>query len=519
MSASRIKAFDRSCRLIAVMAILLALVATATATPTPTPIAGPVSDNSAGTGPVAASTIPGTVEPAASDTHGLFLISIVAIQGIGATNSTGASSAFLCLPGTPGPWISIGDWSCDGGESDQIHVAAAYRFTTASDAPGEPFTWSFSSTPCGSPTAETFKASVINTLYSNINTTPFDGVEATPTCNLGTAGSAVVSPAITTTKDNDLIVGVFDAAGFGQSLILPASGSDLGPLVSQSNSGQGPDNFTAFANTADIGTFNHGEFGAAGVYGPFTATQAAAGESLGLTLGMVTPPPQAIVSGAPIRISRAPGSTVDGGTFQVCDISGGQMTTSSVTISFDNADLFTSATLTGTEGANTVTATLNPVTGGNSPEQPNNTIFNFSPLIIPPGACASFNLSVTITSTPDISMRRAPMVYASLFGAVSEPGSNSLGVLLGAMALLSLCAAAVGGARRRRTTIAVILFLASLATQIGCDTGGLPASLSSSAEKPQSTQTVVKVAVATQNGAPVPVSGLPVKISTVLTQP
>ncbi|MGD0075270.1 MAG: hypothetical protein ABSD31_13165 [Candidatus Binataceae bacterium] len=194
------------------------------------------------------------------------------------------------------------------------------------------------------------------------------------------------------------------------------------------------------------------------------------------------------------------------------------MTTSSLTISFNNADLFTTATLTGIQGENTVTATLNPVTGGNSPEQPNNTVFNFSPLNIPPGECANFSLSVTITSTPLISTRQTPLIYASLI-AISEPGANGLGVLLGAMALLGLCTAAVSGARRRRTTIAVILFLASLATQTGCDTGGLPASLSPSADKPQSTQIVVKVNVTTSSGAGVPVSGLPVQISTVLTPP
>jgi len=189
------------------------------------------------------------------------------------------------------------------------------------------------------------------------------------------------------------------------------------------------------------------------------------------------------------------------------------MTTSSVTISFNNADLFTTATLTGTQGANTVTATVNPITGGDSPEHANNTVFDFSPLSIPPGACASFSLSVTITNNPDISMRRTPVVYASLI-AGSERGPN-----LSAFALLLLCAVGLGGARRRRTMIAVILILAALATQIGCDTGGLPSSLSSENQQPQSTQTVVKVAVAIQTGAAVPVSGLPVKISTVLTQP
>ncbi|MGD0073715.1 MAG: hypothetical protein ABSD31_05180, partial [Candidatus Binataceae bacterium] len=133
MSASRVKAFDIGRCLIAVVALLLILAATASAAPAPSatptvaPIARVISDNSFGTGPEPASTVPGTVEPAGTDTPGYLLISIVAIQGIGATHSTGAASAFLCLPNTPGPWISLGDWSCDGGGSNQIHVAAAYR--------------------------------------------------------------------------------------------------------------------------------------------------------------------------------------------------------------------------------------------------------------------------------------------------------------------------------------------------------------------------------------------------------
>ncbi|HTY54264.1 MAG TPA: hypothetical protein VMB26_03635 [Candidatus Binataceae bacterium] len=557
-------------RVIGFTAGLLLLAASAaiaaTPSPTPTPVAGAVSDNSFGTGFNADSTIPGTVEPAKSDTPGLFLLSIVAIQGIGSTSSTGAASAFLCVPDTPGPWVPIGDWSCDGGGANQVHAAAAYRFTTSADAPGEPFTWSFSSTPCSNPTAETFLASVTNTLYSNINMSPLDAVQGMPVCSLGNAGSPIVTPQVTTVHYNDLIVTAFDASGVGQSLNLPGTGSDLGPVVSESNINQGPANFTAFGNTENIGKFNTGQFGAPGVYGPFEAVLGATGESLGISVGVVTnahtptptatstptstptptgtptptststatptatttatltptatPTPAAIVKSTPIRIMRKAGTTTTGGTFQLCNVSGNQtMTSSSLTISFNNADLFTTVTLTGVQGQNTVTVTLNPIIGGDSPEHPNNTVFNYSPLPIPPGTCANFSLSVTITGNPLISMAEPGVVYASLV-PISGSGSHRARVLLAAIALLIICTSLLGGTRRR-TILAGIVLVVALAGQSGCDSGGGGSNSNSGfiGPNPQSAQTVVAIEVMTQEGAPLAVSGLPAFISNVITPP
>ena len=257
-------------------------------TPTATPIVGPCGDNSAGTGSTADSFIPGNSEPAGV-TPGRFLLSVVAIQG------TGASSAFLCLPTDPGPWTLIGDWPCDGGSGNEIHVAAAYRITNASDSPGTGFSWTFSSTPCGSQIAADFIGSVINFgICGGVNTTTPIDVVGSPTCNLGAAGGTVVASAITTTNNNDAILGIFDAANIDQSLSLSISGSDLGPVVNESNTGFGPANFTAYRNADAIGIscqsppgFNNGECGPAGVYGPFSATQAVAGESVGVTLSLV----------------------------------------------------------------------------------------------------------------------------------------------------------------------------------------------------------------------------------------
>ena len=517
----------------------------ATPTATATPISGAVSDNSFGTGLLPNSTIPGTVEPVQSNRPGLFLMSIVAIQGLGGIDSTGAAAAFICLPDTPGPWVLISNWACDGGGANQIQVAAAYRFTDERDDPGTPFTWSFSSTPCNNPTAETFLGSVTNTLYSGINSTPFDNIDPTPACSLGSAGSTIVSPPVTTNHYNDLIVGAFDAEGAGQFLSLPQSGSDLSPVVSESNTNQGPGNFTSFANTVNVGHFNQGEFGAPGTYGPFSAVQAAGGESLSISLSVITnnhtptptststptptptatatstatptptatATPRVMVSGSQIHVNKPPGSTVSGGTFQVCNKSTVALTLSNLTISFDNADLFTTSTLTGTQGPNTVTSTIEPITGGDSPEHPNNTAYNFSPLGIPGGQCANFSLSVTITLHPEITMGHPLATYASLI-AVSGPNSSRANLLLGAFAIVGLCSVMLGGTRRRRIAIAATLFLAAIATQSGCDNGSTSGQVN---ELPQSLQTVMRVPITTQAGESVPASGLPVIISMVET--
>ena len=147
-----------------------------------------------------------------------------------------------------------------------MQVAAAYRITDASDAPGNNFTWTFSNS---------FFASVVNTVYSGVNTSiPIDVMEQSPSCNPGSAGSLIVVPAITTTVNNDLLVAIFAAAGTNNSVTL-ATGSPLSPVADQNNSGFGPADFNAFGMTYVLGS------GAPGSYGPYTATQGASGEEPG----------------------------------------------------------------------------------------------------------------------------------------------------------------------------------------------------------------------------------------------
>jgi hypothetical protein len=247
-------------------------------TPTATPTIVPIDTNSAGNGSTPLDTID-TDEPTNSDTPGLFLLSVVAIQG------TGASSGFLCLPDTPGPWIAIGDWACNG-SGNEIHVAAAYRITDSSDDVGKPFSWSFSSTACASSTPANFLASVVNVSFKYVNSSNPIDIIGSPTCHLGAAGGAVVASAITTVESNDMIVALFGASGTSQSLALPGTGSDLSPITDEANIIAGPADFLAFANTLDIGTFNTGQFGAPGIYGPFDAEQSVTGETVGVVISM-----------------------------------------------------------------------------------------------------------------------------------------------------------------------------------------------------------------------------------------
>ena len=189
---------------------------------------------------------------------------MVAIQG------TGAAEATISLPTAPAAWTLIGYWAC-GHSGNELQVAAAYRITDAKDSPGNNFTWTFNNS---------FFASVVNTVYSGVNTSsPIDVIEQLPSCALGSAGSTIVVPALTTTVSNDLLIALFTAAGADNSVTL-TTGSPLRPVVNQSNSGFGPADFNAFGITYVLGS------GAPGSYGPYTGTQGASGESLGVMVSV-----------------------------------------------------------------------------------------------------------------------------------------------------------------------------------------------------------------------------------------
>jgi len=132
-------------------------------------------------------------------------------------------------------------------------------------------------------------------------------------------------------------------------------------------------------------------------------------------------------------------------------------------------------------------------------------------LIVPKGGAATFSLSLTISTTPQITMRRPQVIYAGLFDAGAGHGSPGLTALGGVLMLLSLCTAGLGGSRRR-TMIALIILMLAAASQVGCDNGSVP---SSSGGTIMSTQTATGVAAAAQTGGPVGVGGLPAHLSTI----
>lgn len=222
-----------------------------------------MADNSAGPG-TPADSIPGTSEPAGSDVPGRFLISVVAIQG------SGASAATISPPTVPGPWTPIGDWSCSSGFGSEIHIAAAYRFTDENDAPALAFSWTFS---------DRFEGSVVNTLYGNVSSVKTIDAVGLPSCALGSAGSIVTAAPVTTTINDDLLIGVFAAAGLNNDTSLTV-GSPLGPIVGQDNSSFGPANFNGFGLTTNLPP----SLGAPGSYGPYTAKQYSSGESIAILI-------------------------------------------------------------------------------------------------------------------------------------------------------------------------------------------------------------------------------------------
>jgi hypothetical protein len=204
-----------------------------------------------------------------------------------------------------------------------------------------------------------------------------------------------------------------------------------------------------------------------------------------------------------------------GGTILIANNSGGPMVTSQLTISFDNADLFSSATITGTAGGATSTATVNPITGGNSPEQTNNTIFNLvPPLVIPTGATANYTLVTTISSNPNVSMRRSPMMYAAM---IPGDGFGDSGGFLASMLLLSLGTAFISKSRPRRMFFALAIVLLAVTSQVGCDNGSVGSSPSSTLSSVQkSTQTAMHVKAASmKTGSKINVAGLPIVMSTI----
>jgi hypothetical protein len=211
--------------------------------------------------------------------------------------------------------------------------------------------------------------------------------------------------------------------------------------------------------------------------------------------GMVpTPPPPTNVP------NGKPGGTVGAGSLTVNNTSGAPLITPSVTIGFDNADLFTSATLTATVGHTASTSTVVPATG---------TTFTFNPPVtIPFGRSVTYSLSATITTRPNITRRELPIAYASIFPFGQSREANIFASLIGLSCALALLTA---GSSKRRLMFAAALVLLLVSVETGSDNG----SIGGPSGAQFSTQTARDVAAENQTGGPVTIGGLPVVMSTI----
>ena len=183
-----------------------------------------------------------------------------------------------------------------------------------------------------------------------------------------------------------------------------------------------------------------------------------------------------------------------------------------MSVIFNNADLFASATMTATVGETTFTSDqVSPKAFGDSPEHSNNTVFTFNPpVVIPAGAVATYNLSATISNNPHITMRSPPVMYASMIPGDASGGS---GGLLAAMLLLSVGTALVSRSRPRRLYFALVIALLAMTSQVGCDNGSSGGSSGSSATVQTSTQRAHELTDGSGNA--IAVAGLPRIISKV----
>ena len=209
-----------------------------------------------------------------------------------------------------------------------------------------------------------------------------------------------------------------------------------------------------------------------------------------------TPPP-------PPQVQGKAGGTVGAGALTVNNTSGAPMLTPSVTIAFNNADLFTSATLTATVGTSNQTSTL-------VPNNSSTFIFN-PPITIPLGQNVTYSLSVTITPNPQITRRQTPIAYASI---LPVNGSRDMAEAAAALIFLGMCAYLLGISRANRMMLVLAILLLAMTAELGCDTG----SIGSPSGAQFSTQTAMDVAAHNQTGGPLTVGGLPVVLSNITVQ-
>jgi hypothetical protein len=210
-----------------------------------------------------------------------------------------------------------------------------------------------------------------------------------------------------------------------------------------------------------------------------TPTATATGTIAPTTSETPTPTPTStVVATAPAAVPTPTckrRGTCNGGTVTIGNNGPVPITTPQLTVEFDNADLFSSATMTATVGGATFTsAPVAPLSYGNSPEQPNNTPFTFDPpLVIPAGGAVTYTLSTTIVANPNVTMGRPPVMYAAM---IPGDGLGGWGGLLASMLLLSVGTTLVSKSRPRRMYFVLVIVLLAMTSQVGCDNGSVGSS-------------------------------------------
>ena len=215
--------------------------------------------------------------------------------------------------------------------------------------------------------------------------------------------------------------------------------------------------------------------------------------------------------------SGAPGQTLPDGVFALINNLPYTQTIVSITITFSNPSLFSSAILT---GPNRASASSNPVVAidSNSPPSasskhpPASTTFSFiPPIVIGPGGRPFFALMVKLASAQSRD-EHGGIAYASM----TPWAHGTSGPIWLAFAILGLATATLPAGTRRRAWLlmALMLLLAAGASACGGDSSN-----------PSSTQTVTAVAatidtppLVTPEGSPAPPAGLPLKLGTVTLQ-
>ena len=169
----------------------------------------------------------------------------------------------------------------------------------------------------------------------------------------------------------------------------------------------------------------------------------------------------------PGGITASPGATPVVGTFTVTSPSGNcAQSLTDAFVSFGNAALFTSSTLTATVNGGT------PQVSTAVPAATGNTDYHFSPPIaIPPGGTVNFSLAVTIASS--VAMGPPPRFVLAAMIPVPRAGGQMAGVLMGWFGCLAMLGLMVpmSSPRRRRVLMAGAALIL-VAAMVSCDEPG-----------------------------------------------